>query len=119
MVMRKVFPPYFVVSVDEESKEAKILDNKEYASQKEADDVAANVGVGVINYVVATVAEYDRTYLEPKDIADECAKLLLEATQYRQTSSPQCIPVAMYRKMEKLASQYKEAIEKEKVEKQS
>ena len=114
--MKNVFPPFFVISLNEEAQETCVLGNEMYRTQKEA-EAAANTGVGVVNYVVATIAEYDRTSLDPKDIADECAKLMLEITQHRHTSSPQCIPVAMYRKMEKLANQYK--IASEKTEKQS
>lgn len=91
----------FVIQQDTEGNLTVIADCDDYG--------LANSGVGVINYVADVTHVCDRTKVMRSDIAEECAKLMIEITSNRNTSSPQCIPVALYRKMEKLANQFKQA----------
>ena len=108
MAKKEVFAPFFVVSVDEHD-QASIQGACAHLNQQSAEEAAAT-GVGTTNYVVGTLVEFDRTSLDASEIAGECAKLMMEITSNRHTSSPQCIPVAMYKQMAKLAQQYKAAI---------
>lgn len=95
------YKEHFVIQQDQDGNLSVIADCDDYD--------AARSGIGVVNYVVSTIHVSDRTKVLRSDIAEECAKLMLEITSNRSTSSPQCIPVALYRKMEKLASQFKQA----------
>ncbi len=105
---KKPVKPFFVISIDETTHNA-ILQTSRHDDLAIARE-AAQAGVGVVNYIASTEEVYDRRNLNPAEIASECAKLMMEITSNRHTSSPQCIPVAMYKQMTQLAKQYQAAI---------
>ena len=62
-------------------------------------------GSSVINYIAEIKEEVVREGLTPEEIGLECANLLCEIAEERKNaSSPQCIPLAKYRKMVQLAN---------------
>lgn len=99
-------PPFFVVSVGPDKSIVRTTSLDDISAAREF----AQSGAGVINFVVSTEETYDRCNLDPAAVASECAKLMMEITSNRNTSSPQCIPISMYRQMAKLAQQYQTAI---------
>ena len=105
MAKREPKPPFFVISMTDNA----IVRTTWHDDLKTAHEFAQS-GAGVTNFVASTEETYDRCNLNPAEIAGECAKLMMEITSNRHTSSPQCIPIAMYKQMAKLAKQYQAAI---------
>lgn len=101
-------PPFFVISVDGERNVIKA----EIAETRAEADVIAQNGIGSINYIAGTIAEVDRLTPPPKDIAEAAISFLHEVVKGRRHStSPQCIPMAQYRKLVEFAEQYARAQE--------
>lgn len=101
-------PPFFVISVDANKNVVKA----EIAESRAEADVIANAGIGSINYIAETIVEIDRLTPPPKDIAEAAIGFLHEVIKGRKHStSPQCLPMAQYRKLAEFAEQYARAQE--------
>jgi hypothetical protein len=101
-------PPFFVVSVDANQNVVKA----EIAESRAEADVIANAGIGSINYIAGTITEVDRLTPPPKLIAEAAISFLHEVIKGRKHStSPQCLPMAQYRKLAEFAEQYARAQE--------
>ena len=96
---------YFVVSVGKKTEAFGPF------TADEADEVAST-GIGTINYITKTVLKVDRTKVDPEEVAKEAMTVLSTILAGRRhSSSPQCLPVAQYRELERLAAQYKSALD--------
>ena len=72
----------------------------------------ANKGIGIINYIVKIDTVVNRTHVNPNEVATEAMEILDKILSGRRhSSSPQCLPVAHYRELERLSAQYKAAKE--------
>jgi hypothetical protein len=101
-------PPLFVISVDADQNVVKA----EMAESRAEADVIAQNGIGSINYIARPIASVDRLTPPPKDIAEAAISFLQEVVKGRRHStSPQCIPMAQYRKLVEFAEQYARAQE--------
>ena len=79
-------------------------------TESEAADEAAK-GIGTINHIVKKVATVDRTNVLPTEVAEEAMTILEKILSGRRhSSSPQCLPVAQFRELERLNAQYKAAV---------
>ena len=101
-------PQFFVISVDAENNIVK----SEIAKSRAEADVIASSGIGSINYIAEKIDEIDRLNAPPKDIAEVAISFLYEVIKGRKHStSPQCLPMAQYRKLAEFAEQYARAQE--------
>ena len=99
---------YFVVRVDEKGK---IFDTVAVPEDGNPEEVAKN-GIGCFNYIVKAEKVIDKCTPAPEDIAEEAARFLQAVIKGRRHStSPQCLPVSQYRRLEELATMYERAVE--------
>jgi hypothetical protein len=99
---------YFVVRVDEKGK---IIDAVAVPTDRDPAEFANN-GIGCLNYIVKAEKVIDKCTPAPEDIAEETAKFLQEVIKGRRHStSPQCLPVSQWRRLEELATMYERAVE--------
>lgn len=99
---------YFVVRVDEKGE---IIDTVAVPEDRNPEEFA-NSGIGCFNYVVKTEKVIDKCTPAPEDIAEEAARFLQVVIKGRRHStSPQCLPVSQYRRLEELATMYERAVE--------
>ena len=107
--MKKVInlPPYFVIRTDENMNiiETIAVD----PVMPNANDIA-NDGIGCMNYIVGTLDIIDRLSPPPEDIANQAMEMLKKIINGRRhSSSPQCLPVADFRALSKLVTDYERA----------
>jgi hypothetical protein len=77
----------------------------------------ASTGIGCKNFIVEAIHIEDRTKVKSSEIAEETVRFLIEMIATRpHTNSPQCLPVAKYRKLVEYVSQFIEAATYEKVQ---
>jgi hypothetical protein len=99
---------YFVVRVDAKGE---IVDTVAVPEDRDPEEFATS-GIGCFNYITKTEKIIDKCTPAPKDVAEETARFLQEVIKGRRHStSPQCLPVSQWRRLEELATMYERAVE--------
>ena len=99
---------YFVIRINEKGEIVGTVAVPEDRDPKEF----ATSGIGCFNFITKTEAVIDKCTPAPEDIAEEAARFLQVVIKGRRHStSPQCIPVSQYRRLEELATMYERAVE--------
>lgn len=103
----QLLAPFFVISTDDNKNIVKVV---EAISLEDGKEIAHNASVGCVNHVVGTLHTVDRVDAPAAEVAEEAMQFLWSVVEGRnRTSSPQCLPVAQYKKLVELAGQYKRA----------